>query len=63
MKILKTVKSKLLVRILSVVVIGIVAIGILGCYLNFRSTQAALESTLSELALQTSVRLQNRLSR
>ena len=35
MKILKTVKSKLLVRILSVVVIGIVAIGILGSYLNF----------------------------
>ncbi len=63
MKILKTVKSKLLVRILSVVVIGIVAIGILGSYLNFQSTQAALESTLSELALQTSARLQNRLSR
>ena len=63
MKILKTVKSKLLVRILSVVVIGIIAIGIVGSYLNFHSTQATLETTLSELALQTSVRLENRLSR
>ena len=63
MKILKTVKGKLLVRILSVVVIGIAVIGILGSYLNFRSTQSTLETTLSELALQASVRLENRLSR
>ena len=63
MKILKTVKGKLLVRILSVVVIGIVAIGILGSFLNFHSTQVTLETTLSELALQTSVRMQNYLSR
>ena len=63
MKILKTVKSKLLRRILSVVFIGITAIGILGSYLNFRSTGSTLETTLSELALQASVRLENRLSR
>ncbi len=63
MKILKTVKGKLLVRILAVVIIGVVAIGILGSYLNYRSTQATIETTLSELALQTSVRLQNRLNR
>lgn len=63
MKILKTVKGKLLVRILSVVVIGIVVIGVLGSYLNFHSTQTTLEATLSELALQTSVRMENRLSR
>lgn len=60
---LNTVKSKLLRRILSVVFIGITVIGILGSYLNFRSTQSTLETTLSELALQTSVRLENRLSR
>lgn len=63
MKILNTVKGKLLVRILSVVVIGIAAIGILGSYLNFDSTQSTLETTLSELAVQTGVRLENRLSR
>ena len=63
MKIQKTVKGKLLVRILSVVIIGIIAIGILGSYLNFHSTQSTLETTLSELAIQTSVRLENRLSR
>jgi len=40
MKILKTVKGKLLVRILLVVVIGIAVIGILGSYLNFHSTRA-----------------------
>ncbi|MDE7399175.1 MAG: methyl-accepting chemotaxis protein [Oscillospiraceae bacterium] len=63
MKTLKTVKGKLLWRILSVVVIGIAAIGILGGVLNFKSTQETLETTLSELALQTSVRMQNYLSR
>nr|MDE5576827.1 HAMP domain-containing protein [Oscillospiraceae bacterium] len=63
MKNLKTVKSKLLRRILSVVFIGITVIGILGSYLNFRSTRSTLETTLSELALQASVRLENRLSR
>lgn len=63
MKILKTVKGKLLGRILSVVIIGIILIGALGSYLIFHSTQTTLESTLSELALQTSVRLENRLSR
>lgn len=63
MKILKTMKGKLLGRILPVVIIGTVVIGILGSYLNFDSTQSTLETTLSELALQTSVRLENRLSR
>ncbi len=63
MKILKTVKGKLLVRILSIIVIGITAIGILGSYLNFHSTQATLETTISEIAFQASERLQNRLSR
>lgn len=63
MKIQKTVKGKLLVRILSVVIIGIIAIGIVGSVMNLRSTQSTLETTLSELALQTSVRLENRLWR
>lgn len=63
MKIYKTFKTKLLLRILSVVVIGTAALGILGSYQNFHSTQSTLETTLSELALQTSVRLENRLSR
>lgn len=63
MKILKTVKGKLLVRILSVVVIGILAIGTLGSYLNIQSTLSTLETTLSELAFQASVRLENTLSR
>lgn len=63
MKIYKTFKTKLLLRILSVVVIGTAALGILGSYQNLHSTQSTLETTLSELALQTSVRLENRLSR
>ncbi len=63
MNILKTVKGKLLVRILAVVIIGVVAIGVVGSYLNYHSTQATIETTLSELALQTSTRLQNRLNR
>lgn len=63
MKILNTVKGKILRRVLSIVVLDVVVIGVLGGYLNFRSTQSTLESTLSELAIQTSVRLENRLSR
>lgn len=63
MKNLRTVKSKLLGRILSVVVIGIVLIAVLGGYLNYHSTFATIETTLSEIALQTSARLQNYLSR
>ncbi|MCM1330200.1 MAG: methyl-accepting chemotaxis protein [Ruminococcus sp.] len=63
MKILKTVKGKLLVRILSVVFIGIAAIGIISSWLNVHSTEATLETMLSEIALQTSERVQNRLDR
>ena len=60
---LRTVKGKLLVRILSVVVVGIIIIGVLSGYLNYHSTYASLEDTLSEIALQTSTRIQNRLLR
>ena len=63
MKILSTVKGKLLVRILSIVVIGVVLIVALGGYLNYHSSYSAVETTLSELALQTSYRLKNYLNR
>lgn len=63
MKNSNTVKGKLLMRILSVVVIGIVLIAALGGYLNYHSTYATIETTLSELAIQTSFRLKNYLVR
>lgn len=63
MKNINSVKGKLLRRILSVVILGIIAIAIVGSYLNFKSAYSTIETTLSELALQTSVRLENRLSR
>lgn len=63
MKISNTVKGKLLVRILSVVVAGILLIAILGGYLNYHSTYATIKTTLSELSLQTSFRLKNYLNR
>ena len=63
MKTLQTVKGKLLGRILSVVVIGVVLIVALGGYLNYHSSFSAVETTLSELALQTSYRLKNYLNR
>lgn len=63
MKIYKTFKAKLLTRILSVVVLGVSLIGFLGCYLNFKSSKATLEATLPQLALQASVRVENRLWR
>lgn len=63
MRITKTVKGKLLSRILSVVILGIIAIAIIGSFLNFKSARSTINTTLSELALQSSVRLENRLSR
>lgn len=63
MKIYKSFKAKLLVRILSVVIIGTLAIGILGSLQNFNSTQSTIKATLSEIASQASVRLENRLWR
>ena len=63
MKIQQTVKGKLIRRILSGVVIGTFLIVFLGGYLNFHSTYVTIQTTLSELALQTSVRLQNYLTR
>ncbi len=63
MKIYKTFKAKLLTRILSVVVLGVSLIGFLGSYLNFKSSKATLDATLSQIALQTSVRVENRLWR
>ncbi|MCH5348427.1 MAG: HAMP domain-containing protein [Oscillospiraceae bacterium] len=63
MEIKKTVKGKLLARILSVVIAGIVVIAVLGGYLNYHSTFATIETTLSELAVQTSFRLKNYLVR
>ena len=59
MKILKTVKGKLLSRILLVVIIGIIAIGSLGSFLNFFSTQSTLETTLSKIAVRTRMQMQN----
>ena len=58
-----SIKSKLLIRILTIIVVGVSVIGFLGCYLNYASTISTLESTMTELALQCSVRLQNRLAR
>lgn len=60
---MKTVKGKLLVRILLVVVIGVIVLSLLGGVLNYVSTYSTIETTLSEIALQTSARLQNYLNR
>lgn len=63
MKIYKTFKAKLLTRILTVVVLGVSLIGFLGSYLNFKSSKATLDATLTQIALQASVRVENRLWR
>ena len=59
----RTVKNKLLVRILLVVVLGVILIVGIGGFLNYHSTFTTLQTTLSELSLQTSARLQNYLAR
>ena len=63
MKKQKTVKGKLLVRILTVVILGVLVLSLLGGVLNYVSTYTTIETTLSEIALQTSARLQNYLDR
>ncbi len=58
-----SLKGKLLFRILLVVIVGVVVLGVVGCYMNVLSSKNTLDTTLSELSLQTSVRVQNRLAR
>ncbi len=58
-----SLKSKMLFRILLVVIVGVIVLGVVGCWLNILSSKNTLDETLSEVSLQCSVRIQNRLAR
>ncbi len=58
-----SLKGKLLFRILLVVIVGVIVLGVVGCWLNIVSSKNTLDITLRELSLQCSVRVQNRLAR
>lgn len=58
-----SLKSKILIRILLLVVIGVALVGVVGSVLNYRSSYDTMEEMLSEIAVQTGVRIQNRLNR
>ena len=63
MKKQRTVKGKLLTRIFSIIIIGILGIVLFGGLMNYVNTHRTIQTTLSEITLQTGARLTNYLSR
>ncbi len=55
---LKSLKGKILSRILPIVLLGTVLIGAIGSYFNFSSSMKTLEITLSELVQECAVQLE-----
>ena len=58
-----SLKAKILLRMLVLTVLGLSIVGIVGGVLNFKNSYETVETMLSELAIQTSDRIQARLNR
>jgi len=59
----KSLKAKILSRMLVLVIIGIGIVGVVGCVVNYVSSYSTMEEMLSELAIQSGIRISNRLGR
>ncbi len=59
----KSLRAKILSRMLLLMVVGVAVVGVLGCVMNYRSTYTCMEDVLVELAMQSGVRVANRLGR
>ncbi len=59
----KSLKGKILSRMLIPIIIGVGIVGVLGCVMNYRSTYTCTEDVIVELAMQSGVRVSNRLGR
>ena len=57
-----TLKGKILFRILLLLLAGVTAIGVVGCVLNFTSSNDTLHETMSVIAEQCDARIRNRLN-
>lgn len=58
---LNTLRGKILIRVLVLLIAGVASIGIVGCILNFTSSNDTLEETMSVIAEQCDARIRNRL--
>ncbi len=58
-----SLKAKILSRIVLLLVVGLTVIGVVGCVMNYVSTQDTLKETMTELVAQCTVRIRNRLQR
>ena len=59
----KSLKAKILSRMLALVVVGIGIVGVVSSVLNYTSTVSTMEEMLGELAVQSGVRISNRLGK
>ncbi|MCM1165882.1 MAG: methyl-accepting chemotaxis protein [Lachnospiraceae bacterium] len=59
---LNTLKGKILSRILLLIIVGVAAIGIVGCVLNFTSSNETLQETMTVIAEQCDARINARLT-
>lgn len=59
----KSLKAKILSRMLILVVLGVAIVGVVGSVLNYTSSYNTMEEMLGELAIQSGVRVSNRLGR
>lgn len=58
-----TLRAKILSRMLLLVAAAAVIIGVVGSVMNYTSSSTTMETMLSEIAIQSGVRIQNRLGR
>lgn len=59
----KSLKAKILSRMLILVVLGVAIVGVVGSVLNYTSSYSTMEEMLGELDIQSGVRISNRLGR
>lgn len=59
----KSLKGKILSRMLALVIVGIGLVGVISSVLSYTSTSNTMEEMLGELAIQSGVRISNRLGR
>lgn len=59
----KSLKAKILSRMLLLIIVGVSIVGVIGCVLNYNSSVTTMQEMLGELAIQSGVRVSNRLGK
>lgn len=59
----KSLKAKILSRMLLLIIAGVSIVGVVGCVLSYNSSVTTMKEMLGELAIQSGVRVSNRLGK